>query len=95
LKAKDFMLRFFLDICFKNGYIEVVITKEMTMWQVEASNANGDFQIVSSLSQKASRKLHGELSNSGNWSHVRSFDMEHAQRQVEATARIQKFGGKS
>ena len=65
------------------------------MWQVEASNANGDFQIVSSLSQKASRKLHGELSNSGKWGMVRSFNMEHAQRQVEAAARIQQFGGKA
>jgi len=65
------------------------------MWQVEARNAKGDFHITSALSQTASRKLHGKLSNSGKWSTVRSFDMEHAQQQVEATARIQKLGGKS
>jgi len=64
------------------------------MWQVQARNAKGDFEIVSLLSKTASRKLHSEMSNSGKWSMVRSFDMEHVQRQVDATARIQKFGGK-
>ena len=48
------------------------------MWQVEARNPNGDFHLVSSLSQAASRKLHGELSNSGEWAEVRSFSMESA-----------------
>ena len=53
------------------------------MWQVEASNAKGDFQIVSSLSQAASRKLHRELSNSGKWAMVRSFDMDSVLRKAE------------
>jgi len=48
------------------------------MWQVEAKNPNGDFHLVSSLSQAASRKLHGELSNSGEWASVQSYSMESA-----------------
>jgi len=51
-------------------------TKEHKMWQVEASNAKGDFYISSSLSQAASRKLHRELSNSGKWAMVHSFKRE-------------------
>ena len=46
------------------------------MWQVEASNAKGDFYISSSLNQAASRKLHRELSNSGKWAMVHSFKRE-------------------
>jgi hypothetical protein len=63
------------------------------MWQVEASNAKGDFQIVSSLSQAASRKLHRELSNSGKWAMVRSFDMDSVLRKAEADAWFQAWGG--
>lgn len=47
-------------------------------WQVEAKNPNGDFHLVSSLSQEGSRKLHSELSNSGEWASVRSFDSDSA-----------------
>ena len=65
------------------------------MWQVEASNAKGDFYISSSLSQAASRKLHRELSNSGKWAMVRSFDMDSVLRKAEADARIKAWGGRS
>ena len=44
------------------------------MWQVEARNPNGDFSIESSLSKSQSRKRHSDLSLSGKWSLVRSFD---------------------
>lgn len=64
------------------------------MWQVEASNPNGDFYIKSTMSQSASRTLHGKLSNSGKWSMVRSFDMEYVKEQAAAAERIRKFGGK-
>ena len=64
------------------------------MWQVEATNPNGDFYIKSSMSQAASRTLHGKLSNSGKWASVRSFDMEYVKEQAEAAERIRKFKGK-
>ena len=63
------------------------------MWQVEASNAKGDFQIVSSLSQAASRKLHRELSKSCKWAMVRCFDMDSVLRKAEADAWFQAWGG--
>jgi hypothetical protein len=46
------------------------------MWAVEAKNfgPDSDYFYISGITQKESRLLHSELSNSGEWAFVRSWD---------------------
>ena len=47
------------------------------MWAVEARNygENPDYFYLSGLTQKEARRRHAKLSNSGEWSSVRSWDL--------------------
>tara|TARA_R110002072_G_scaffold242889_1_gene401903 strand:+ start:311 stop:478 length:168 start_codon:yes stop_codon:yes gene_type:complete len=53
------------------------------MWQVSANNPNGDFFLSSQMSREASRELHRELSNSGNWAKVHSVDMSYDEEEEQ------------
>lgn len=63
------------------------------MWAVEAKTFgdNPDFFYTSGLTEAASRKLHTDLANSGEWPYVRSWNTEADREQKEADARIKAY----
>lgn len=63
------------------------------MWAVEAKNFgdNPDYFYMSGLTQSESRKLHSDLSNSGEWAMVRSWDKIAEWEQEKANQRIRNW----
>ena len=63
------------------------------MWAVEARNYgdNPDYFYMSGLTQSESRKHHSQLSNSGKWAMVRSWDLEAERKDKEAAERIRNW----
>ena len=63
------------------------------MWAVEAKNfgADADYFYASGLTQKESRKIHSEMSNSGEWALVRSWDLNAEAEQRAANERIRNW----
>lgn len=60
------------------------------MWMVEARTFGEDPQFFryGPVSEKAARKIHGELADSGEWAVVRSWSIEEELEQKESDARI-------
>lgn len=63
------------------------------MWAVEAKNfgENPDFFYMSGLTQAESRKLHAQMSNSGEWAYVRSWDKVAEWEQEQSNQRIKNW----
>ena len=63
------------------------------MWAVEAKNFgdNPDYFYMSGLTQTESRKRHADLSNSGKWAMVRSWDLVAEWEQEKANERIRNW----
>lgn len=63
------------------------------MWAVEARNYgdNPDYFYMSGLTQKESRRRHAQLSNSGEWAYVRSWDLQAEREQEKANERIRNW----
>lgn len=63
------------------------------MWAVEAKSFGPEptRYCVYGLTQAESRKRHSELSNSGKWAIVRSWDLEAEARDREAAERIKNW----
>lgn len=62
-------------------------------WAVEAKNfgPDPDYFYISGLTQKESRSLHSELSNSGEWAMVRSWDKQAEWGQEKSNERIRNW----
>lgn len=60
------------------------------MWAIEARNFgnNPDYFYISGLTQSESRKQHAEMSNSGKWAMVRSWDKKAEWEREQANKRI-------
>jgi len=63
------------------------------MWAIEARNFgdNPDYFYMSGLTQSESRKHHSQLSNSGKWAMVRSWDLQAEWEQEQANERIKNW----
>ena len=63
------------------------------MWYVEARKfgENKDYFYMSGLTQKEARRRHSELSNSGKWAMVHSWDMQAQWEQEQANQRIRDW----
>ena len=63
------------------------------MWAVEAKSFGPEPKrhCVYGLTKAESRKRHSELSNSGKWAIVRSWDLEAEARDREAAERIKNW----
>ena len=63
------------------------------MWAVEARNygEKADYWYMSGLTAAESRKIHGQLSNSGEWAMVRSWDLVVELEQEQANKRIKNW----
>lgn len=64
-------------------------------WAVEARNYgdNPDYFYVSGLTEKESRRRHSQLSNSGKWAFVRSWDKQAEWEQEQSAQRIAEWKG--
>ena len=60
------------------------------MWMVEARTFGEDAQFFryGPVSEKVSRKIHSDLTDSGEWAVVRSWSIEAELKQKESDARI-------
>jgi hypothetical protein len=63
------------------------------MWAIEARKFgdNPDYFYMSGLSQAESRRRHSQLSNSGEWAMVRSWDLVAEAEQKKSAERIKNF----
>mgnify|MGYP006899592674 CR=1 FL=1 len=63
------------------------------MWAVEARNygEKPDYWYMSGLTEKESRSRHANLSNSGKWAMVRSWDLKAQWEQEAADRRIAQW----
>ena len=63
------------------------------MWAVEARNygEQKDYFYMSGLTQKEARRRHAQMSNSGKWAMVRSWDLGAEFEQQESNRRIEEY----
>jgi len=63
------------------------------MWAVEARNfgENPDYFYMSGITQKEARSRHAKLSNSGEWSSVRSWDLVAEMEQRLSNERVKNW----
>lgn len=63
------------------------------MWAVEARNfgENPDYFYMSGITQKEARRRHAKLSNSGEWSSVRSWDLVAEMEQRLSNKRVKNW----
>ena len=63
------------------------------MWAVEARNfgENPDYFYMSGITQKEARRRHAKLSNSGEWSSVRSWDLVAEMEQRLSNERVRNW----